>query len=98
MASGFPKTRSCKDKNVINQVEQLLNDTGTSVMSSLAYDTAWVARIRNIDTELSNQALEWLSMNQLSDGSWGTRAPFYYHDRVISTLSAMIVLTKVGRR
>jgi halimadienyl-diphosphate synthase len=83
---------------VINQVEQLLNETGTSVMSSLAYDTAWVARIRNIDSELSNQALEWLSMNQLSDGSWGTEKPFYYHDRVISTLAAMIVLTKVGRR
>jgi halimadienyl-diphosphate synthase len=80
------------------QVEQLLNETGTSIMSSLAYDTAWVARLANIDRELSNQALEWLSMNQLEDGSWGAKLPFYYHDRVISTLAAMISLTKYGRR
>jgi halimadienyl-diphosphate synthase len=80
------------------QVAQLLNETGTSVMSSLAYDTAWIARIADIDRELSNQALEWLSMNQLEDGSWGTKEPFYYHDRVISTLAAMIALTKNGRR
>ena len=80
------------------QVEQLLNETGTSKMSSLAYDTAWVARMADIDHELSNQALEWLSMNQLEDGSWGAKQPFYYHDRVISTLAAMIALTKNGRR
>jgi halimadienyl-diphosphate synthase len=51
-----------------------------------------------IDWELSSQALEWLCENQLPDGSWGAEKPFYYHDRVISTLSAMIALTHRGRR
>ena len=83
---------------MIQQVEQLLKDTGSSVMSSLAYDTSWVARMQDMDRELSHQALEWLSMNQLPDGSWGAMEPFYYHDRVISTLAAMIALTKIGRR
>jgi len=67
-------------------------------MSSLAYDTAWAARLNEIDQDLSNQALAWLSENQLSDGSWGAEKPFYYHDRIISTLSAMIALTYRGRR
>jgi halimadienyl-diphosphate synthase len=36
--------------------------------------------------------------NQLPDGSWGAKAPFYYHDRVICTLAAMIALSYRGRR
>jgi halimadienyl-diphosphate synthase len=80
------------------KIEQLLNETGKSVMASLAYDTAWVARLTDIDHELGNHAMEWLSMNQLDDGSWGAKEPFYYHDRVISTLAAMIALAKYGRR
>jgi halimadienyl-diphosphate synthase len=83
---------------LLQQVEDLLCKTGSSVMSSLAYDTSWAARMSEIDRELGNQALEWLSENQLSDGSWGTKEPMYYHDRVISTLAAMIALTKKGRR
>ncbi|MBN1449733.1 MAG: hypothetical protein JW963_01845 [Anaerolineales bacterium] len=67
-------------------------------MSSLAYDTAWCARLNGIDWDLSNHALAWLNEHQLPDGSWGAEKPFYYHDRVISTLSAMIALTYRGRR
>jgi len=86
------------EETMSQQVQQLLNETGSSVMSSVAYDTAWIARMAGIDYELSNRALEWLSINQLEDGSWGAKEPFYYHDRVISTLAAMIALTKHGRR
>jgi halimadienyl-diphosphate synthase len=82
------------DKEVID----LLKCVGPGTMSSLAYDTAWVARLGEIDWELSNRALAWLTDNQLEDGSWGAREPFYYHDRVISTLAAMIALTYRGRR
>jgi len=57
-----------------------------------------VARLGGIDADLSNRALEWLNENQLPDGSWGAPAPNYYHDRVISTLAAMIALTHRGRR
>lgn len=83
---------------MIQQVQQLLNEIGVGKMSSLAYDTAWIARLGEIDWELSSHALEWLCENQLPDGSWGAKEPFYYHDRVISTLSAMIALTHRGRR
>jgi halimadienyl-diphosphate synthase len=67
-------------------------------MSSTSYDTAWVARMSEIEPELSNMALHWLCENQLPDGSWGTNQPMYYHDRVVCTLSAMIALTYRGRR
>jgi halimadienyl-diphosphate synthase len=81
-----------------NPVHELLNHLGPGKMSSLAYDTAWVARLGDIDSNISNHALNWIAENQLSDGSWGAEQPFYYHDRVISTLAAMIALTRRGKR
>ncbi len=80
------------------QIHQLLHNVGPGKMSNLAYDTAWVARLGEIDWGLSSQALNWLCENQLPDGSWGAEKSFYYHDRVISTLAAMIALTYHGRR
>jgi halimadienyl-diphosphate synthase len=81
-----------------NLIYELLDGLDQGKMSSLAYDTAWVARLGEIDRELSNHALNWIAENQLSDGSWGVEYPYYYHDRVISTLAAMIALTERGRR
>jgi len=80
------------------EIIELLKQLGRGKMSALAYDTAWVARLGGVDADLSNHALEWLSENQLPDGSWGAEEPYYYHDRVISTLAAMIALTHRGRR
>lgn len=80
------------------EVQKLLKEVGPGKMSSTAYDTAWVARLGEFDWELSNKALNWLCEHQLHDGSWGAEHPFYYHDRVICTLSAMIALTHRGRR
>lgn len=76
----------------------LLNKIGSSDMLTTAYDTAWLARLTECDRELGLPAIEWLCENQLPDGSWGAGQAYYYHDRVISTLSAMIALTKCGRR
>lgn len=70
---------------------------GQGRMSSLAYDTAWVARLVNIDPQMGNSALDWICAHQLPDGSWGAENIFYYHDRVINTLAAMISLSR-GRR
>jgi halimadienyl-diphosphate synthase len=84
--------------NTNDEIKNLLKEIGPGKMSSTAYDTAWVARLGEIDWDLSSQALHWLSENQLHDGSWGAEEPFYYHDRVICTLSAMIALTYRGRR
>jgi halimadienyl-diphosphate synthase len=76
----------------------VLLQVGKGKMSPSAYDTAWVARLGEEDRELSNRALAWLTENQLADGSWGAERPFYYHDRLVSTLAAMIALTYRGRR
>jgi halimadienyl-diphosphate synthase len=79
-------------------IEKLIDEMGPGNMGSTAYDTAWAARLGEIDWNLSTQSLAWLAENQLPDGSWGARAPFYYHDRVICTLAAMIALSYQGRR
>jgi halimadienyl-diphosphate synthase len=71
---------------------QLLNEMGTGLITPSAYDTAWVARLIEQDQDLAEAALEWLCTNQLADGSWGTKKPVCYHDRVICTLSALIAL------
>ena len=84
--------------DIKEETQKLLIEIGPGQMSSTAYDTAWVARMAEIDSELSNQALEWICENQLKDGSWGAKEIHYYHDRVISTLAAMIALTHRGRR
>ena len=80
------------------EILKLLEEIVPGQISSTAYDTAWVARLIDQDSVLSNKALGWLTEHQLPDGSWGAAEPFYYHDRVISTLSAMIALTHRGRR
>jgi halimadienyl-diphosphate synthase len=80
------------------RVQELLLQIGPGKMSEVAYDTAWVARLGEIDWELSSRALAWLNEHQLRDGSWGAQKPFYYHDRLVSTLAAMIALTYRGRR
>jgi len=82
----------------IDSVHELLNNIGAGRMPSIAYDTAWAARLGGIAPDISSAALEWICANQLPDGAWGAAEPFYYHDRVISTLAAMIALAERGRR
>jgi hypothetical protein len=76
----------------------LLSEIGAGRMNNNAYDTAWVARLGELDYTLSNNALDWICGHQLPDGSWGTESPFYYHDRMICTLAAITALTIRGRR
>lgn len=80
------------------EITRLLTEYGPGRVMKTVYDTAWIARLGDIDPKMSNAALRWICDNQLPDGSWGAAEPFYYHDRVISTLSAMIALTWRGRR
>ena len=79
-------------------IETLIDEIGPGHMASTAYDTAWAARLGEVDWELSSKALSWLAENQLPDGSWGAPAFMYYHDRVLCTLAAMIALSYPGRR
>ena len=79
-------------------IVKLIEEIGPGHMASTAYDTAWAARLGEIDWNISSRSLSWLAENQLPDGSWGAPAPMYYHDRVLCTLAAMIALTYRGRR
>ncbi|HET6823930.1 MAG TPA: hypothetical protein VFH34_14870 [Anaerolineales bacterium] len=79
-------------------ITTLIDEIGPGHMGSTAYDTAWTARLGEVDWNLSSRSLAWLSENQLPDGTWGAAAPMYYHDRVLCTLSAMIALSYRGRR
>ncbi len=79
-------------------IAKLIEEIGPGHMASTAYDTAWAARLGEIDWNISSRSLSWLAENQLPDGSWGAPAPMYYHDRVLCTLAAMIALTYRGRR
>ena len=79
-------------------IAKLIDEIGPGHMGSTAYDTAWAARLGEIDWDISSKSLSWLAENQLPDGSWGALAPMYYHDRVLCTLAAMIALTYRGRR
>ena len=84
--------------DIREKIHQVLRETGSSKITRAAYDTSWIARLGELDRPLSNQALNWLSENQLDDGSWGAAKPLYYHDRIVSTLAAMAALTLQGRR
>ena len=82
--------------DVLGEIHTLLGRLGESRIEPVAYDTAWVARLGHVDSELAAQALEWLRTHQLPDGSWGALTPLYHHDRVISTLAALIALVLNG--
>lgn len=66
------------------------------LMSPAAYDTAWLARVpeeNDSSVPAYPEALTWLRENQRPDGSWGSDID-YAHDRVISTLAAIIALSQ----
>jgi halimadienyl-diphosphate synthase len=70
---------------------------GHSHLSSTAYDTAWIARLKRLDKWMAQGAIDWLYKHQLSNGGWGAEWPIYYHDRFIATLSAMAALASLGQ-
>jgi halimadienyl-diphosphate synthase len=75
----------------------LLGTLGQGKIPSVAYDTAWVARLSKYYPDKGFEAaLEWLRRNQNEDGTWG--APLLqYHDRFASTLAAVVALREVGK-
>jgi len=65
-------------------------------ISISAYDTAWVALVKNVDLGGNSpqfpSCLEWIANNQLPDGSWGDSEIFLAHDRMLNTLACVIAL------
>ncbi|KAF8670976.1 hypothetical protein HU200_050248 [Digitaria exilis] len=60
-----------------------------------AYDTAWVALVKNVDGGDAPQfpsCIDWIVRNQLPDGSWGDGTLFLAQDRIINTLACIIAL------
>lgn len=66
-------------------------------LSPSAYDTAWMARVRDDSGEKARwpDLVDWLLANQHEDGSWGGQI-YYVHDRILSTLVALIALKENG--
>ena len=90
------------DRTLSEQVENLVNEIGighSGLMLPTAYDTAWLARIpaeHDSSQSAFPEALDWLRQTQRLDGSWGGEIE-YAHDRVISTLAAMLALAERGQ-
>lgn len=79
-------------------ITEIIQRMGAGHMNNTAYDTSWIARLQDIDGQMGLDALQWICENQQPDGSWGSSRVMYYQDRVISTLAAMLALTRRGRR
>ncbi|MBZ0304003.1 MAG: hypothetical protein K8J31_29965 [Anaerolineae bacterium] len=91
-------TRSPIGELIETETEEILASLkpGYSRSDSVAYDTAWLARLApQVPGRGYESALAWLRRNQHADGSWGGKV-LHYHDRIISTLSAIIALQGYG--
>jgi halimadienyl-diphosphate synthase len=86
-------------ENLSDSVDQILVTLGQGVSDtdSVSYDTAWIARLAPHFTDRGfDEALDWIRRKQHEDGSWGGEI-LHYHDRIVSTLSAIIALHHAGR-
>jgi len=94
MGGGTPRLEQLEHFDV-NQIG--LGCSG--LMKPTAYDTAWLTRIPaeyDHSVPAFPEALAWLRQNQHPDGSWGAEIE-YVHDRVISTLVAILALAEWDR-
>ncbi len=76
----------------------LLAKLDHKAFSGNAYDTAWVARVMDPANQRQSsypKALDWIRNHQYPDGSWGGSIE-YAHDRIISTLNALVTMAQVG--
>ncbi|KAD6120133.1 hypothetical protein E3N88_11404 [Mikania micrantha] len=83
-------------KQYVEIIKPMFDSMNDGEISVSAYDTAWVALVKDVNGNDSPQfpsSLEWIANNQLSDGSWGDDVLFSAHDRIINTLACVIALT-----
>ena len=76
------------------ELTSFLTQLGGNMVTTTAYETAWVAALAPPDgsaTPRFPETLAWLRAHQHADGSWGSPWP-HYHDRLLSTLRAVLTL------
>ncbi|CAL5021385.1 unnamed protein product [Urochloa decumbens] len=80
---------------MIAAIKEKLKSMGDGEINISAYDTAWVALVKNLEGSDGPQfplSIDWIAQNQLSDGSWGDNTFFLVHDRIINTLACIVAL------
>lgn len=86
---------SIEIKKHVDTVRSMLSSMEDGEISISAYDTAWVALVKDIngtDTPQFPSSLLWIANNQLEDGSWGDVHFFSPYDRILNTLACVIAL------
>ncbi|KAL7159557.1 hypothetical protein ABFS83_01G035500 [Erythranthe nasuta] len=80
----------------IDYIKSILSSMDDGRISVSPYDTAWIALIRDLDLGQNipqfPSSIEWISNNQLSDGSWGDEHYFLAYDRLLNTLACVVAL------
>lgn len=82
-------------KEHVQAVKSMLGSMDDGEITISAYDTAWVALVKDINGSGAPQfpsSLQWIAGNQLPDGSWGDSELFSAHDRLINTLACVVAL------
>ncbi|CAN4101216.1 unnamed protein product [Withania somnifera] len=82
-------------KEYIDAVGSMLRSLEDGEISISAYDTAWVALVKDVNGSETPQfpsSLQWIANNQLPDGSWGDTSISLVYDRIINTLACVIAL------
>nr|QWD59164.1 ent-copalyl diphosphate synthase [Aconitum carmichaelii] len=85
----------CKVGEWVEKIKSMLSCMEDGDISISAYDTAWVALVKDIDGNDGPQfpsSLQWIVDNQLSDGSWGDEDIYSAHDRILNTLGCIVAL------
>lgn len=78
------------------EIEALLRRGLSHPLQPTDYDTSWAARLTDGDALAYPHLLDWLMDRQHPDGSWGGQVP-YAHDRLLTTLSIVVLLTRLAR-
>lgn len=81
----------------MESIRSILQSMGDGEITISPYDTAWVALVEDIsggETAAPQfpASLDWISKNQLPDGSWGDAYTFSIYDRIINTLACVVAL------
>ncbi|KAI3682551.1 hypothetical protein L1987_82607 [Smallanthus sonchifolius] len=83
-------------KKYVKSIKSTFGSLDDGVISPSAYDTTWVALIKDINGGTGPQfpsSLEWIVNHQLPDGSWGEPLRYSASDRLVSTLACVVALT-----